>query len=140
VDVYLAGVDYTLKSNIVIGLAIAVDRSDIKLKGTSFGAAGGTMDGDGTTYTLYAGIPLNKNWSADLSAGWGKTEVTTKVFGTKGEMDDDRTVFTRRPDLSPDVRRRQQVDADRAWRLYLREGQARLLHHVEWHICLQRQG
>jgi hypothetical protein len=94
VDVYLAGVDYTLKNNIVIGLAIAVDSSDIKLKGTSFGAAGGKMDADGTTYTFYTGIPINKNWSADLSAGWGKTEVTTKVFNTKGEMDDDRSVFT----------------------------------------------
>ncbi len=85
VDVYLAGVDYTLKNNIVIGLAIAVDRSDIDLKGTSFGAAGGKMDGDGTTYTFYAGIPLNKNWSADLSAGWGKTEVTTKVLAPRAK-------------------------------------------------------
>ena len=116
VDVYLAGVDYTLKSNIVIGLAIAVDRSDIKLKGTSFGAAGGTMDGDGTTYTFYAGIPLNKNWTADLSAGWGKTEVTTKVFGTKGEMDDDRSTFV------GGLSYRQLFGADNKWMLTGRGG------------------
>jgi hypothetical protein len=116
VDVFLAGVDYTLASDIVIGLAIAVDSSDIDLKGTSFGAAGGKMDGDGTTYTLYTGIPINKNWSADLSAGWGTTEVTTKVLGTKGEMDDDRTTFV------GGLTYRELVGADNKWMLTGRGG------------------
>ena len=116
VDVYLAGVDYTLKNDIVIGLAIAVDRSDIKLKGTSFGAAGGKMDGDGTTYTLYTGIPLNKNWSADLSAGWGRTDVDTKVLGTTSSMEDDRTVFT------GGLTYRQMFGADSKWMLTGRGG------------------
>lgn len=90
VDVFLLGVDYTLKSDIVIGLAVSVDRSDIDLKGTTFGPAGGKMKGKGTTYSPYVGIPINKNWSADVSLGWGQTDVTTKVLGTKGDMDDDR--------------------------------------------------
>ena len=119
VDVYLAGVDYTLKNNIVIGLAISVDRSDIKLKGTSFGVGGGKMDGDGTTYTLYTGIPLNKNWTADLTAGWGETDVKTTLYagaGTVGKTDDDRTVFT------GGLTYRQLFGADSKWMLTGRGG------------------
>lgn len=91
VDVYLLGVDYTLKSDIVIGLAIAADRTDVDLKGSAFGVNGGKMKGRGTTYSPYVGIPIDKNWSVDFSAGWGQTTVDTKVLGTKSEMDDDRT-------------------------------------------------
>ncbi|MBK8117823.1 MAG: autotransporter domain-containing protein [Sulfuritalea sp.] len=78
--------DYTLKNDIVIGLAIAWDRSDINLTGTNFGAAGGTMTGRGTTYTPYVGIPINKNWSADMSAGWGQTDVDTNVLRHVGDQ------------------------------------------------------
>lgn len=91
VKVGLFGVDYTLQSNIVIGLAVAVDRSDIDLKGSSFGVGGGKMKGRGTTYSPYIGVPINKNWTFDASAGWGRTTVDTTVLGTKSEMDDDRT-------------------------------------------------
>ena len=116
VDVYLAGVDYTLKSNIVIGLAIAVDRTDIDLKGT---ALAGKMDGDGTTYTLYTGIPLNKNWSADITAGWGRTDIDTRltsVPGARGKTEDDRTVFT------GGLTYRQLFGADSKWMLTGRGG------------------
>lgn len=116
VDVYLLGVDYTLKSDIVIGLAIAVDRSDIDLKGTNFGAAGGKMKGRGTTYSPYVGIPLNKNWAVDLSAGWGRTEVDTKVLGTTSDMDDDRTTF------AGGLSYRQLFGADSKWMLTGRGG------------------
>lgn len=91
VDVYLLGVDYTLKSDIVIGLAVAADRTDIDLKGSAFGVGGGKMKGRGTTYSPYIGIPLNKNWSFDASAGWGQTDIKTTVFGDTNKTDDDRT-------------------------------------------------
>ena len=91
VEVGILGVDYTLQSNIVIGLAISGDRSDIDLKGSSFGVGGGKMKGRGTTYSPYVGVPIDKNWSFDASAGWGQTDVTTTVLGTKSKMDDDRT-------------------------------------------------
>jgi hypothetical protein len=119
VDVYLAGVDYTLKSDIVIGLAISVDRSDIDLKGTNFGVGGGKMKGRGTTYSPYIGIPLNKNWSADITAGWGQTDVDTKLAaggGTQGKTEDDRTLFT------AGLTYRQLFGADQKWMLTGRGG------------------
>lgn len=116
VDVYLLGVDYTLKSNAVIGLALAVDRSDIDLKGTSFGPAGGKMKGKGNTLSLYGGLPINKNWTADVSVGMGRTEVDTKVLGTSSDMDDDRTTF------AAGLAYRQLFGADSKWMLTGRGG------------------
>ena len=119
VDVYLGGVDYTFKNNVVVGLAISVDRSDIDLKGVNFGVGGGKMKGSGTTYSPYVGIPINKNWSADITAGWGRTDVDTKLFagaGTRGKTDDDRTVFT------GGLTYRQLFGADNKWMLTGRGG------------------
>jgi hypothetical protein len=53
VRVGLLGIDYTFKNNIVAGLAIANDKTDVDLKGSSFGAAGGKLKGSGTTYSPY---------------------------------------------------------------------------------------
>ena len=61
VRVGLLGIDYTFKNSVVAGLAIANDKTDVDLKGSSFGAAGGKLKGSGTTYSPYIGIPLNKN-------------------------------------------------------------------------------
>jgi hypothetical protein len=124
VKVFLGGVDYTLKSDIVIGLAVAVDRSDIDLKGDGtvtgvFGPTGGKLKGRGVTYSPYIGIPINKNWSADITAGWGRTEVDTRLSlngGTRGETDDDRTVFT------GGLSYRQLFGADSKWMLTGRGG------------------
>lgn len=116
VDVYILGVDYTLKSNAVIGLALAVDRSDIDLNGTSFGVGGGKMKGKGNTLSLYGGLPINKNWTADVSVGVGRTEVDTKVFGTSSDMDDDRTTF------AAGLAYRQLFGADSKWMLTGRGG------------------
>lgn len=91
VRVGLLGVDYTFANNVVAGLAVAGDRTDVDLKGTSFGAGGGKLKGSGTTYSPYVGVPLTKNWSADFALGWGKTTVDTEVLGTTGRMTDNRT-------------------------------------------------
>lgn len=114
VDVYLGGVDYTFQNNVVVGLAIAVDRTDVDLKGVNFGVGGGKMKGSGTTYSPYVGIPINKNWSADITAGWGRTDVDTKLYagaGTKGNTNDDRTLFT------GGLTYRQMFGADSKWML-----------------------
>jgi hypothetical protein len=119
VDVYLLGVDYTLKSNAVIGLALAVDRSDIDLKGATFGPTGGKMKGKGNTLSLYGGLPINKNWAADVSVGFGRTEVdtTTSAGGiTSSDMDDDRTTF------AAGLAYRQLFGADSKWMLTGRGG------------------
>ncbi len=93
VKVAIIGLDYTFSNNIVAGLAIAGDKTDVGLNGSSFGA-GSNMTGRGTTYSPYIGIPINKNWTADASAGWGTTSVTTRVGGFTGSLDDDRTIGT----------------------------------------------
>jgi hypothetical protein len=111
VRVGLIGIDYTFKNNIVAGLAIAKDDTDVDLKGTSFGAAGGKLKGSGTTYSPYVGIPLNKNWAADLAFGWGKTKVNTEVLATTSEMTDKRTT------ASVGLSYRQLAGAENKWML-----------------------
>ena len=85
VRVGLIGVDYTFRNSIVAGMAIAADKSDINLN-----FIGGKLTGKGTTYSPYVGIPLNKNWSADMSVGWGKTTVDTEITGITSRMTDNR--------------------------------------------------
>jgi hypothetical protein len=111
VRVGLLGLDYTFKNNIVAGLAIAKDDTDVDLKGSSFGVAGGKLKGSGTTYSPYLGIPLNKNWSADLAFGWGKTIVDTEVLATTSRMTDKRST------ASVGLSYRQLAGADNKWML-----------------------
>jgi len=111
VRVGLLGIDYTFKNSVVAGLAIANDKTDVDLKGSSFGAAGGKLKGSGTTYSPYVGIPLNKNWSADLAFGWGKTTVDTEVLATTSRMTDKRTT------ASVGLSYRQLAGADNKWML-----------------------
>lgn len=111
VRVGLLGIDYTFKNNVVAGLAIANDKTDVDLKGSSFGAAGGKLKGSGTTYSPYVGIPLNKNWSADFALGWGKTTVDTEVLATTSRMTDKRTT------ASVGLSYRQLAGADNKWML-----------------------
>lgn len=85
VNVGIVGFDYTFNNKIVAGLAIAGDKTDVDLN-----FAGGKLRGKGTTYSPYVGIPLNKNWTADASIGWGKTTVDTDVGGVTGRLDDKR--------------------------------------------------
>lgn len=93
VKVAIVGLDYTFSNNIVAGLAISGDKTDVGLNGSSFGA-GSNLTGRGTTYSPYIGVPINKNWTADASAGWGTTNVNTRIGGFSGSMDDDRTIAT----------------------------------------------
>lgn len=111
VRVGLLGIDYTFKNSVVAGLAIASDKTDVDLKGSSFGVAGGKLKGSGTTYSPYIGIPLNKNWSADLAFGWGKTTVDTEVLATTSRMTDKRTT------ASVGLSYRQLAGADNKWML-----------------------
>ena len=106
VNVVLVGFDYTFSNKIVAGLAIAKDKTDVDLT-----FASGKLKGSGTTYSPYVGIPINKNWSADLSFGWGKTTVDTEVGGVTGRMDDKRTT------ASVGMSYRQLAGADNKWML-----------------------
>lgn len=86
VNVGIVGFDYTFNNKVVAGLAIAGDKTDVDLT-----FAGGKLKGRGTTYSPYIGIPLDRNWTADASVGWGKTKVDTEVGGITGRLDDKRS-------------------------------------------------
>jgi hypothetical protein len=90
VNVGIAGFDYTFSNKVVAGLAIAGDKTDVDLTGSSF-AAGSKLTGKGTTYSPYIGVPLDRNWTADASVGWGKTTVDTNIGGITGRVDDKRS-------------------------------------------------
>lgn len=90
VRVGLLGIDYTFGNNVVAGLAIARDKTNVDLNGATF-APGSKLKGSGTTYSPYVGMPLNKNWAADISLGWGKTKVNTDDnTGASSQFDDKR--------------------------------------------------
>lgn len=87
VDVGIVGVDYSFANNMILGVAVSGDRSNIDLN-----YIGGKLTGRGTTISPYLGIPLNKNWTVDTSIGIGRTRLTTSMLGVDGRTTDDRTV------------------------------------------------
>ncbi|MBI5790317.1 MAG: autotransporter outer membrane beta-barrel domain-containing protein [Rhodocyclales bacterium] len=107
VRVGLLGVDYTFNNNIVAGLAIAGDKTDVNL---NFGA-GGKVKGSGTTYSPYVAIPLNRNWATDLSVGWGKTKINNEFGGFSGQLTDNRRT------ASLGMTYRQLAGSDNKWML-----------------------
>ncbi len=93
VEVFLAGVDYTLDNNMVIGLAVARDDSDIDLT-----FSGGKLSGKGYTFSPYLGVPINKNLAFDATLGFGRSDIDTQVTGNgvaiTGRTKNDRTIGT----------------------------------------------
>ncbi len=89
VDVLMTGVDYRLANNVIVGVALAGDRSDIGINGT---ALSGTLKGSGYTITPYIGIPLNRAWALDATLGFGRTKIDTTQFGATGTLRSDRTL------------------------------------------------
>jgi len=89
VEVFLAGVDYTLDNNMVIGLAVARDDSDIDLT-----FSGGKLSGKGYTFSPYLGVPINKNLAFDATLGFGRSDIDTTVTGITGQTKNDRTIGT----------------------------------------------
>ncbi len=87
VNVYLAGVDYTFGNNVVLGVATAVDRTDVDLN-----FSGGKLSGSGVTVSPYLGVAINKNFAFDATLGYGRTNVDTAVGGVGGSSRTDRNV------------------------------------------------
>ena len=87
VNVYLGGVDYTFANNVVFGVAVARDRTDVDLQ-----FSGGKLTGSGTTVAPYIGVPLSKQWALDATLGIGRTDVDTVNLGVTGSTKDDRTI------------------------------------------------
>jgi hypothetical protein len=91
VNVYLAGIDYTFAGNVVLGVATAVDRTDVDLN-----FSGGKLTGNGVTIAPYLGIAFNKNLAFDATLGGGRTNVdtvaSTATGAVTGSTRTDRTV------------------------------------------------
>ena len=73
VNVYLAGVDYTM-DKMVFGVAVARDDTDVDLN-----FSGGKLKGKGWTVSPYFGVAINKNLAFDATLGYGRTNVDTTV-------------------------------------------------------------
>lgn len=90
VNVYLGGIDYTFANNVVFGVAVARDRTDVDLQ-----FSGGKLTGSGTTVAPYIGVPLSKQWALDATLGFGRTDIDTvnanPAIGS-GSTKDDRTI------------------------------------------------
>jgi hypothetical protein len=87
VNVYLAGIDYTFDNNVILGVATAVDRTDVDLN-----FSGGKLTGNGVTVAPYLGVVINKNLAFDATLGGGRTNVDTVVGTVAGSTRTDRTV------------------------------------------------
>ena len=89
VNVYLGGVDYTFDNNLVFGVAVAADYTNID---EHFNA--GKVTGNGTTVSPYVGYPLTNKLVVDGSIGYGKTDFDTAVAGVTGSYRTDRYMGT----------------------------------------------
>ncbi|MFN0163520.1 MAG: autotransporter outer membrane beta-barrel domain-containing protein [Burkholderiales bacterium] len=87
IEVGMAGVDYTLASRVIVGVAVAGDRTRI---GLNFN--GGNVSGSGWTIAPYVGIPLNRNWALDATVGMGRTNVDVNSGGGTGTYRSERTI------------------------------------------------
>jgi hypothetical protein len=87
VNVYLAGADYTFANNMVFGVALAFDRTDVDLN-----FSGGKFKGSGVTVAPYLGIPINRNLAVDATIGYGQTDIDTVVGAVTGSTRSDRNV------------------------------------------------
>ena len=87
VEVALVGVDYTLANNMIVGVALAGDRTRID---TTFN--GGTPRGNGYTIAPYIGVPINRALTFDASIGYGRTKLDTNFGATSGSFNSDRLV------------------------------------------------
>ena len=87
VNVYLAGVDYTFDNHVVLGVATAVDRTDVDLN-----FSGGKLTGKGVTVAPYLGVAFNKNLAFDATVGVGRTNVDTAVGAVAGSTHTDRNM------------------------------------------------
>lgn len=87
IEVGMAGLDYTLASRIVVGVAVAGDRTRM---GLNFN--GGNISGSGWTIAPYIGVPLNRNWALDATVGVGRSNVDVNSGGGSGTYRSERTI------------------------------------------------
>ena len=83
----VVGVDYTLANRMIVGVAVASDKSDIALNFN-----GGTLKGTGWTIAPYLAVPLNRNLALDATLGVGRAKVDANGAGLTASFNADRTI------------------------------------------------
>jgi hypothetical protein len=81
ITVGMLGVDYAFRNNVVLGVALALDRSDITISGTSLT---GNVGGNGASLNPYFGWAINRNWSLDGTFGVGRSKLDTNQTAAGG--------------------------------------------------------
>ena len=76
VGVGVVGVDYALSSNVILGVALAGDRTRI-----STGFNSGSLNGNGYTISPYIGVALSRSLTLDATLGTGRTKQDINVGG-----------------------------------------------------------
>ncbi len=87
IGVLTAGLDYRVNDNMVVGAALAGDRSRTSLNYL----AGGNLAGDGLTLAPYLGYVFNRSWAMDASVGYGRSTYDISGGGATGSFRGTRT-------------------------------------------------
>lgn len=69
-NVGMFGLDYTFSNNVVLGVAVTVDRTDVD---TNYND--GKLENDGYSIAPYVAWGITPNLTLDASAGWGRSDV-----------------------------------------------------------------
>ena len=85
VNLYLGGIDYTFDNNVVFGVAVAADRTNVDLN-----FSGGKLDGKGVTIAPYIGYAFTPKLAIDGTLGIGRTDLNTTVGAVAGSTKSDR--------------------------------------------------
>jgi len=82
-----AGLDYRASDNVLLGVALAGDRSRMNLNYVS----AGRLSGDGYTIAPYVAFALNRSWTIDASVGYGRSDYDVSGGGVSGSFLGTRT-------------------------------------------------
>lgn len=88
VTVLMAGVDYRVLDNLLVGLAVTGERSRTNL---DYVAGGGNLAGDGYSIAPYLGYVINRALSLDATVGYGTTKYDIAGGGVTGSFRGSRT-------------------------------------------------
>jgi len=87
VGVLSAGLDYRVSDNLLVGAALAGERTRTNLNYL----AGGNLSGDGLTLAPYMAYVFNRSWALDASVGYGRGSYDVSGGGDAGSFRSTRT-------------------------------------------------
>lgn len=85
----MVGLDYRLGETALIGVLAGYENSDF-----DFDVTNGTLEGDGLTIGVYAGVLVAPNVAVDVSVSHGWINYDNEVAGDEGSFDASRWILT----------------------------------------------